>query len=302
MTTLPTAVICTPLNVEYAAVADLLGHRPHTTETRGGSIYELHEFRARRTSWRLVLALTGRRNEETSAAVERAVQEWAPQVLMLVGVAGGLRESRVGDVVAATKVYGYEGGQDTDLGWLQRPDALPTSHALDQLAQQVSREGFWIWRAEPDADAPPPVHHRPIASGSKVVTGSSSYTADRIRESFGDAYAIDMEGFGAMAALRRSPSVQATVVRGVSDVLDDKDKDADRLTQPMAARRAAAFALALLDRFDPEPADAPAAAAPPAPVYNIGAQGPGATSTAGAIGNGATGQVVQQPYRYYEGP
>jgi nucleoside phosphorylase len=299
MTTRPTAVICTPLELEYQAVRALLGGGA-TEEHRRGTIYELREFRGRRAEWRLVLALTGRRNEDTAAAVERALQAWEPQVLLLVGVGGGIRESEVGDVVAATKVYGYEGGQDTDLELLPRIDAVPTSHALDQQARRVNSEGTWIRRAEPEADAAPPVHRRPIASGAKVVTGSTSHTAALIRQSCGDAYAIDMEGYGAMAAAHKSRGVEATVIRGISDRLDDKDKDTDRKTQPMAARRAAAFALALIERYEPERAAAPAAPQPGA--TNIGAVGPGATANIGALGDNASGQIIQHHYRRYERP
>lgn len=302
MTTRPTAVICTPLEVEYRAVRSLLGSDA-VEEQRRGTIYELHEFRGRKAEWRLVLALTGRRNEDTSAAVERALAVWEPQVLLLVGVGGGLRESGVGDVVAATKVYGYEGGQDTDLQLFPRIDAMPTSHALDQQAKQVSVEGTWIWRAEPEADAAPSVHRRPIASGAKVVTGSTSYTAELIRQSCGDAYAIDMEGYGAMAAVHKSRGVEATVIRGISDLLDDKDKATDRLIQPMAARRAAAFALALIERYEPQPAGRTPAPADPQPgAANIGAIGPGAIANIGALGNGASGQIIHNHHRHYENP
>ncbi|GAA1676841.1 hypothetical protein GCM10009830_24490 [Glycomyces endophyticus] len=309
MTTSPTAVICTPLELEHRAVRDLLGGSP-AEERRGDSVYELHDFRGRKVQWRLVLALTGRRNEDTSAAVGEALDTWRPQVLLLVGVGGGLRDARVGDVVAATKVYGYEGGQDTDLGLRPRIDSLPTSRILKEQGERVSIEGTWIWRADPEALSAPTVHHRPIASGGKVVTGSTSYTAELIREHCGDATAIDMEGYGAMAAARRARGVEATVIRGVSDLLDDKDKETDRQTQPMAARRAAAFALALLDRYDPEPAErAPAPRAPQSgSTYNfspgqggnmnVGSIGDNTTTHIGSIGANSTGRV----YRPYEGP
>ncbi|WP_112138287.1 5'-methylthioadenosine/S-adenosylhomocysteine nucleosidase family protein [Glycomyces dulcitolivorans] len=308
MTTRPTAVICTPLELEYRAVRDLLGGTA-TEEQRRDSIYELFDFRGRKAEWRLVLALTGRGNAETSAAVERALAAWEPQVLLLVGVGGGLRSSEVGDVVAATKVYGYEGGQDTDLEYLPRIDSLPTSAVLDEQAKRVGIEGTWIWRAEPEADTAPAVHHRPIASGGKVVTGSTSYTAELIRQHCGDATAIDMEGFGAMAAARKARGVEATVIRGISDRLHDKDKETDKQTQPMAARRAGAFALALLDRYDPEPVTP----VPPAPRSDTtftftpngdmytGSIGSHTNTTIGSIGPNSTGHV-HQPYRHYEEP
>lgn len=289
MPPLPTAVICTPLDLEHRAVLDLLDPRHLTEETRDGTVYTLTETEGRHCRWQLAVTLTNRLNEDTSAAVERAIATWSPRLVLLVGVAGGLREAAVGDVVAATKVYGYDSGQDSDTGFAPRIEAIRTSHALDQQAHQVSREATWIERAEPGTTAPR-VFHRPIASGGKVVTGSASTTAALIRTQCSDAYAVDMEGFGTMAAAWRNPSVQATVIRGVSDLLDGKTKAADRTRQPMAARRAAAFALALIERSEPAATSTPA---PPAETTTYaGTIGSGSTANIGAMGNGAHGHIT----------
>lgn len=57
------------------------------------------------------------------------------------------------------------------------------------------------------------------------------------------ALAVEMEGYGFHNALSAYTDIQAIVVRGVSDVVDGKSSVSDRAWQPVAASRAAAFAL-----------------------------------------------------------
>ncbi|SDL45672.1 Nucleoside phosphorylase [Glycomyces sambucus] len=282
-----TAVLFTPIDIERAALLDLLRGSAITDHERDGTAYRTLELEGRQGTWNLVLAMGGRGNERAAAAAEHALATWNPRLLVLCGVAGGLRDAAVGDVVAATKVYGYESGEDTDHGRLPRPDALPTSFALHQLAMLLAEKGEWARRLGTDA---PRVFHRPIASGAKVVTGRRSETARLIALHSGDAQALDTESHGAMAAAARRSGVEAMVVRGVSDLVDGKNKADDLRDQPRAARNAAAFALALIEHTAPGPARPPAR---PGGTY-IGALGDGARAAIGAMGPNAKGRIYFQ--------
>ncbi|SDE31320.1 5'-methylthioadenosine/S-adenosylhomocysteine nucleosidase [Glycomyces harbinensis] len=289
MNDLPIAVLATPIDVERRAVLELLSGTELTEHDRDGIIYRTAEFEGRHGDWNLVLAMTGRGNERAAAAVEHALSTWRPQLLILCGVAGGLRDAQVGDVVAATKVYGYESGQDTDEGLRSRPESLPTSFTLHQQAQLLVEHRAWSRRL--GTGTPPRVYHRPIASGSKVVTGRESETAELVRRQSGDAQAIDTESYGAMAAASRKSAVEATVVRGVSDLLAGKTKAADRLHQPLAARNAAAFSLALIASTRPKSAEIRPLAGGTGSTY-IGVVGPHSQAVTGAMGDNARGSVV----------
>ncbi|WP_158299956.1 phosphorylase [Glycomyces paridis] len=291
----PVAVLGMPLPVEYEAVLSLLPGHTFTERTVRGTVFKLTELQGRHGAWTLALTMTGRQNEAAAVAVERAVAAFDPQVILLVGVAGGRRDAAVGDVIAATEVYGYEAGEDTDADYLSRIKTLQATHLLLQQAHQVDVEDAWRERLGPAGDGPRPrVHHRPIAAGSKVITGVRSGTAALIDRHCGDAQGIDMEGFGALAAAWRTGGVEAMVIRGVSDLLADKDKAADRHRQPRAARHAGAFALALVERLEPRgrPDGAPDGPAPePEGARYIGAVGQGATAIIAAFGDGAHGTV-----------
>jgi nucleoside phosphorylase len=287
MTDLPTAVLCTPIDLERRAVLDLLPKHEFTDHEIGGAVYRETQFEGPQGVWRLVLAMAGRGNERAAVAVEHALATWRPQLLVLCGIAGGLRDARVGDVVAATKVYGYETGQDTDAGLLPRPESLSTSFPLHQRAQLIAEDRSW-------ADGlghVPRVFHRPIASGSKVITGNASASAGHIARHSGDAQAVDTESYGAMAAAERRPAVEAIAVRGISDLLGDKTKATDEHRQPMAARNAAAFALALIARSKPRQAEIRPLAGGVSKTY-IGALGNGANANIAAMGDNAHGHIT----------
>ncbi|MFG3339986.1 phosphorylase [Glycomyces sp. NPDC048151] len=287
MNDLPTAVLCTPIDLERRAVLDLLPGREFTDHEIGGTVYRETEFEGPQGVWRLVLAMAGRGNERAAASVEHALATWRPQILVLCGIAGGLRDARVGDVVAATHVYGYESGQDTDDGLLPRPESFRTSFPLHQRAQLIAEDTSW----SEGLDGAPRVFHRPIASGSKVITGNASASAALINRHSSDAQAVDTESYGAMAAAHRRPAVDAFVVRGISDLLGDKTKEADKLRQPVAARNAAAFSLALIARSKPKQAEIRKIGGGRSNTY-IGAVGNGATANIAAMGPKAKGQIT----------
>jgi nucleoside phosphorylase len=287
MTDLPTAVLSTPIDIERRAVLDLLPKHEFTDHEIGGTVYRETEYEGPQGLWRLVLAMAGRGNERAAVSVEHAIAAWRPQILVLCGIAGGLRDARVGDVVAATKVYGYEAGEDTDDGLLPRPESFSTSFPLHQRAQLIAEDRSWADGLE----GAPRVFHRPIASGSKVITGNASAAAEHIKRHSGDAQAVDTESYGAMAAAQRRPAVEAFAVRGISDLLGDKTKEADKRRQPLAARNAAAFALTLIGRSKPKQAEIRPLAGGASNTY-IGAIGDGANANVAAMGDNAHGHIT----------
>ncbi|WP_238545322.1 effector-associated domain 2-containing protein [Streptomyces bingchenggensis] len=113
----------------------------------------------------------------------------------------------------------------------------------------------------------------PIAAGGRVVAHQRSEVGRRLTAGAGDAVAVDMEGFGFLAGAYVNRQVDALVIRGISDLLADKDEAHDEHWQPVASRHAAAFAFELLRRL-------PALAAKRTP--ETAPAGPAATTSATA--------------------
>jgi hypothetical protein len=94
------------------------------------------------------------------------------------------------------------------------------------------------------------VFAKPIAAGEVLLASTRSRTAEIITENYGDAVAVDMEGYGFLRALHAHPERQGIVIRGISDLIDKKQETEAAGWQPLAAAHAAAFAFAVLSKFE----------------------------------------------------
>ncbi|ASQ98672.1 hypothetical protein [Streptomyces sp. 11-1-2] len=252
-------VVLTALEVEYRAVrAHLEDPRPVRAER--GAQFELGVFRDGSGERTVAIHMTGPGNPGAAASVERAAALFAPRAVLFVGVAGGVKDVALGDVVAADAVYDYETGKDTESGFLPRQKTYQCAYGLVQLARLVAAGDAWQRRIRPGDDAPRPrAHVKPLAAGGRVVAHHRSDAGLRLTASAGDALAVDMEGFGFLAGAYVNQQLDALVIRGISDLLGDKGEAHDERWQPVASRNAAAFAFELIGRI-PVAADAPAVA------------------------------------------
>lgn len=244
------AVILTALPIEYAAVrAHLSDLREQTHEQ--GTVYEEGTFQGEQ-SWDVALVEIGAGNVKTAAEAERAMQHFRPRVLLFVGIAGGLKDVRVGDVVIATKVYGYESGKaESESEFRPRPQAFGASYRLEQRARAEARRPNWLGRLKsPPGEPRPRALLGPIAAGEVVVASRASEISRFIQENYGDSLAVEMEGRGLLEAASINERVDALVIRGISDLLDKK-ADSDALgSQELAAAHASAFAFELLGNIE----------------------------------------------------
>ncbi|MBB3666307.1 nucleoside phosphorylase [Prauserella sediminis] len=235
------AVLLTALNLEYDAVrAHLTDVQTHRHEH--GTRFEIGTVRG--TSCRVVLGLAGIGNQASAVLVERAVAEFTPIAVVFSGVAGALWDTPLGDVVVATRVYGYHGATSEDDGRKARPRAWDLAHGVEQVATHLARSGTWL-AGLPGLSGSPSVHFRPIAAGEVVQNSRVSGDAAWIRQHYNDACAVEMEGAGVAQAGHLS-STPVVVVRGLSDRADGtKGTGNDLNWQPVAAANAASFAVRL---------------------------------------------------------
>jgi nucleoside phosphorylase len=242
--TTQTAVILTALDGETRAVLRHLSGL--STETVSGTGF----FRGQFDSWDVAVAEVGAGNVGAAAITVRACEHYKPRVALFVGVAGGVKDVAIGDVVVATKVYGYESGKDKAAGLQVRPFLLTSAHALEQRARIMRQTEDWQVRINPQiGHGSSSLFVGPIAAGEKVVVSKRASTAKLLREHYGDALAVEMEGRGFLEGVHINHPVQGCVIRGISDLLSGK-ANADRSgSQQRAADTAAAVAFQMLSGF-----------------------------------------------------
>lgn len=243
------AVILTAIPVEYQAVRAHLTHI-HEELHPQGTIYERGTFTYADQSWEVVIGEIGAGNPTAALEAERALNFFMPKVILFVGVAGGRKDVKLGDVVAATKVYGYESGKAEKV-FLPRPSIGNSTYRMEQRARAEARKQDWLQQLKGPMPSPTPsVYVAPIAAGEKVVASTRSHIAEFLQAQYGDALAVEMEGYGFLQAVRANLQVEALVIRGISDLLDDKQNADEADYQHIAARHASAFAFEILARFD----------------------------------------------------
>lgn len=224
-----TWLILTALGLEYAAVRDQLFNCSSVVHPRG-SRYEVGSFQG----ITVALAECGAGNTGAAIESERAIAFLNPRAVLFVGIAGGVKDVQVGDVVFSSKVYGYESGK-AEKTFRPRPQVFVPNYALLQQAREIARnpvEGAKVFVG-------------PIAAGEKVVASVESPEFAFIKQQYGDALAVEMEGYGFLHAGYVNNS-ECMVIRGISDLIDAKSESDAAGSQPLAARNAVQCALALI--------------------------------------------------------
>jgi nucleoside phosphorylase len=251
------ALVLTALQVEYIAVRAHLTNLREVTHSQG-TVYEIGDFTANNgIVWQVCLAEIGAGNAGAAVEAERAITHFEPQVVMFIGVAGGLKDVSIGDVVVATKVYGYDSGK-AGRYFQPRPVVFNSAYELQQRARAEAKREDWIKRIANAGSALPNVFVGPIAAGGTVLASRQSALFEFLRKHYGDTLAVEMEGSGFLEAAHANQNVRAVVVRGISDLIKNK-QDADASgCQTRAASNASAFAFEVLAKVGCRPSASPA--------------------------------------------
>ncbi|NES00122.1 MAG: 5'-methylthioadenosine/S-adenosylhomocysteine nucleosidase, partial [Symploca sp. SIO1B1] len=239
---MPCAVILTALPVEYQAVRNRLIELEEKLHPQG-TVYQQGKFIAKGQEWKVGIAEVGTGNAEAAAEVERAIAYFQPNIILFVGIAGGIKDVAIGDVVVATEVYKYESGKVTEK-FLTRPKAGRSAYSLVQRAKFEAKQEKWLQQ--------PKVFVGPIVAGEKVIASIQSAIFQLLRESYNDAIAIEMEGFGFLNAAFAHPKIPAIVIRGISDLIEGKNDDSvepEGIRQEKASQHASAFAFEMLSKL-----------------------------------------------------
>ena len=245
-------VILTTHPIEYEAIRSHLKDLREETHPQG-TIYERGTFITGKQYWEVGLVQIETGNAAAALEAERAIAYFEPNIVFFIGVAGGINSAAPGDVVVATKVYGYEAGQVQGTTFLPQPDVGKSSYRLIERAKAESRKQDWRNRV-PDQIArlasSSQVFLGPIAAGEKVIGSTHSTTFKFLQASYNDTLAVEMEGQGILLAAHRNEQVQALVIRGIVRLADHQHPYEHRNSWRIAAHHASAFALEILAKLD----------------------------------------------------
>ena len=227
------AILC-PLSVEYNSVREYLTTPIFKEERQFGLSYEAGKIFAEGHGWQVALFETEGKVGNLQARTTQIIHSLKPKFIFLVGIAAGIKDVQIGDIVIGTKAYGYESGKETDNGFLARPDVIYSSRKLIEIAKQIVREK-------------PPQNYKvefgAIAGGNRVINTTKN-SLQIIKQSYNDTKAIEMESIG-FAFAAQEAQIPFLNIRSICDLAIHKNDN----FQKLAAERAAKFTIQLIQRL-----------------------------------------------------
>ncbi|RZJ71742.1 hypothetical protein [Flavobacterium sp.] len=236
-------LIMTALSLEFDAVKKYLIDLEPVVHPSTGSMYNSGYYIFDNESYPILLVEAGAGNVRAADETGRAIEYFKPDYTFFVGVAGGIKDVKLGDVVASSKVIGFEFGKD-DIEFKPRFDTVPSSYVLEQISKHVKREN--VWTQNIDGESKPNAFVQPIAAGEKVVSSIRATSFTNIKKYCSEAVAVDMEGNGFLIAARPY-TAQGIEIRGISDLIENKEESDANGSQPAAAANAAAFTFEMIN-------------------------------------------------------
>lgn len=218
-----------------------------------GADYYKGNFQTKKGPITVVLAKTDQTNVNAGIETERAISNFLPNYIFFSGVAGALKDAKIGDIIIGQDVYGYERGKATtektdDVKtsvYRVRPKFAISSYALERIATNFAFIGDWKAQAQQLNDTKfgdkIDVYTGTIAAGEKVDADDKSELHKLLQQYCSHALAIEMEGLGFLEACRAYPQIQTLLLRGISDEVSNK-AEADRSgSQEYASENVASF-------------------------------------------------------------
>lgn len=241
-------LILTPIEIEYLSVRKHLDVSTLKTIQTQGFIFEQGKFKGRHHTYDIVLLQTGSKNNNISLTTEKALHYFRPSIVILTGIAGGVKDVIIGDIVIADKIYGYESGKETKEGFVARPEVIYTSSDLFSFFQNIAKSKQWRKRSEISLEGR--TRFGPIASGNMLVSSTDSSIFQRIKKHYEDSLVLEMEAIGFSKTMCHYPLIKFIVARGVSDLLNDKSKTDANGGQELAMENVSAFLFEALYELD----------------------------------------------------
>lgn len=220
-----------------------------------------------------LIQASDRSNVPVSADATDFMEDLRPQVMILLGVAGGLCDAnnqgrdgiRTGDVVFADQVNYVEFLKIDNNSTRVRSYAI--DHPSEPLRKNVCapisktfiiRDALDADHQPPDAEAPCKIHVGGIVSAEKVLGNVHSAVQKQLLEPFDKPLAVDMESIGMARAVCHGRGSfwyhpRYVIVRGISDLVADGENNEQRAQwKSFAAHAAALVARQFVETLPPD--------------------------------------------------
>lgn len=256
-------VVLTVIDEEFQAARDVLGLTKNVPNTP----YFVTDCDTK--DWDIVLHQSAdRTNVPVNEEVSRVLGELRPQLVILVGVAGGLCDSKgqgregidMGDVLIADFVS-YVEFLKLDSG-VMRSRAYVIDHPSLPLRRNISQplSKYFSIRQNisfepPRKNAPLRVHIGSIVSGEKIYGDVDNEIQKQLLAPFDKALAVDMESIGVARAICDGRSSfwyhpRYAIIRGISDLVDSPKNNKNRAKwKKFSAHAAAVVAKRFIEMF-----------------------------------------------------
>lgn len=247
-------LILTALEVERIAIEQHLKNINPVAHPETGTDYTKGTYFCSDENLEVIVARTDQTNVNAAIETERAIAHFDPEYAFFAGVAGGLKDVKVGDIVIGRDVYGFERGKSEENNFKPRPQFGASTYELERLAGQYAKSDAWKQISESllNAEFAPVIstYTGTIASGEKVDASIDSDLHQFLKQNASHALAIEMEGLGFLEVCRMRPLVKTLLIRGISDLVNNKGQMDGKGSQPYASGNVAAFLFGLLDQLD----------------------------------------------------
>lgn len=175
--------------------------------------------------------------------VERGIDQFSPQIVIMVGIAFGLHphEQEIGDILVAQQIINWDlhkirTGLDKEPIIVPRGTVIPVTDRLLNCFQ----DHLLDWKP------PPRVYIGPIFSSSRLIDHEE--TRNELSPYFPEAIGGEMEGHGLCDACLHK-KVDWILVKAICDWADGNKGENKERNQRLAADNAARFVLSVIRRY-----------------------------------------------------
>jgi 5'-methylthioadenosine/S-adenosylhomocysteine nucleosidase len=239
-------LILTALELERQPILRFLENLHTQLHPITGTDYLLGEYK----HFQIAVARTDQTNVNAGIETERAITYFKPDYVFFVGIAGGLKDVSIGDIVIGKDVFGYERGK-ADIVFKSRPTFGFSSYKMERLATNYANDSKWIKKSTSLVsdlfNKKIKVLTGTIASGEKVDASEKSDLHIYLKQSCSHAIAVEMEGLGFLEVGRMYPNIQCLLLRGISDLVENKAASDSEGSQEYASNNVTAFLFGFID-------------------------------------------------------